>query len=87
MNNYQYPKTTLEATKVLINHRYHNWNQTKHHKKGQGQKNDTDEDKNENVQALAFMMYRRCYCCVRVGSKSPQFWYKYMPKSEWFIKK
>ena len=43
--NYQYPKTILEATNVLINHRYDESNQTKQ-KKVQGQNNDKDEYKN-----------------------------------------
>ena len=33
LKNDQYPKTTLEATNVLINHRYDNANKNKHHKK------------------------------------------------------
>ena len=45
----------------------------KHHKKGQGQKNDKYEYKNDNVPALAFMMNVRCYCCGRVGHKPPQY--------------
>ena len=77
----------LEANFFLINHRYNNANQTKHHKKVQGQKNDKDEDKNENVPALDFMMGVRCYCCGKVGHKSPQCWYKDRPKSEWVINK
>ena len=63
----------LDAKKVLINHRYNNANQMKHHKKGQGQKNDKYEYKNDNVPALAFMMNVRCYCCGRVGHKPPQY--------------
>ena len=33
------------------------------------------------------MMDRRCYCCGKVGHKSPQCWYKDRPKSEWVINK
>ena len=38
LKNDQQPKTMLDATRVIINHRYNNANQMKHHKKGQGQK-------------------------------------------------
>ena len=71
----------LEATEVISNHRYDNVNQTKHHNKGQGQNNDKGEDKNDMVPALAFMMGGRCYCCGKVGHKSPQCWYKDKPKN------
>ena len=59
----------------------------KQHKKLQGQNNDKDEDKNENVPALDFIMDGKCYCCGKVGHKSPQYWYKDRPKSEWVINK
>ena len=59
----------------------------KHHKNVQDQKNDTDEENNENVPSLAFMMDRRCYCCWKVGHKSPKCRYKDRPKSEWFVNK
>ena len=62
----------LEVMNVLINHWYDNENQTKHHKKGQGHNNNKDEDKNENVPVLAFMVDGRCYCCGKVGHKSPK---------------
>ena len=39
----------LEVTNIKSNHQYNNVNQTKHHSKGQGQKNDKYEQKNENV--------------------------------------
>ena len=77
----------LESTNVLSNHRYDNASQMKHHKKGQGQKNDKDEDKNENVPSLDFMMEGRCYCCGKVGHKSPQCRYKDRPKNKWVINK
>ena len=53
----------------------------KHHKKVQGQNNGKDEDNNENLPVLAFMMDKMCYCCGKVGHKSPQFRYKDRPKS------
>ena len=84
LKNDQYHKIMLE---VLSNNWYDNANQTKHHNKVQVQKNDKDEDKNENVPALAFMMDVRCYCCGKVGHKSPQCQYKRRPKSEWVINK
>ena len=59
----------------------------KHHKNVQDQKNDTDEENNENVPSLAFMMDRRCYCCGKVVNKSPQCRYKDGPNSEWVINK
>ena len=62
----------LEATNVLINHRYDNANKMKHNKKGQVQNNDKYEDKNESVPSLAFIMDGRCSCCVKVGHNSPQ---------------
>ena len=77
----------LESKKVLINNRYNIANQMKHHKKGQGQKNDKDEEINENVPVLAFMMDIMYYCCGQVGHKSPQCRYKDRPKSEWVINK
>ena len=77
----------LGATNVLSNHWYVNASQMKHHKKGQGQKNNKYEDKKKNVPALDFMMDRRCYCCVKVGHKSPQCQYKDRPKNEWVINK
>ena len=61
----------LEATNVLIDHRYDNASQTKHHKKGQGQNNDKDEDNNNNVSALALMIDGKFYSCEKVGHKSP----------------
>ena len=63
LNNDQYPKTMLKAKNILKNYRYDNGSKMKHHNKGQGQNNDKDEDKNEYVPLLAFMMDRRCYCC------------------------
>ena len=77
----------LESKKVLINNRYNIANQMKHHKKGQGQKNDKDEEINENVPVLAFIMDRICYCCGNLGHKSPPYRYKDRPKSEWVINK
>ena len=77
----------LEATHIIRNHWYDNVSQMKHHKKRQGQNNDKDEDKNENVPALAFIMDGRCYCCGKVGHKSPQCWYKDRPNNEWVINK
>ena len=71
----------LEITNFLSNHRYDNVSKMKYHKKVQGQKNDKDEDKNENLPQLSFMMDRICYCCGRVRHKSLQFCYKDRPKN------
>ena len=60
-----------EATNVIINYWYNNGSQTKHYKKGRGQKNDKYEEKNDNVTALALMTDGRFYCCGKVGHKSP----------------
>ena len=62
LRNEQYPKTILEVTEVLSNHQFDNASKMKHHKIRRGQKNDKDEDKNDNMPALAFMMEGRCYC-------------------------
>ena len=78
---------TLEAANFLSNNWYDNANQRKHHNKVQVQNNDKDEDKNENMPALAFMMDVRCYWCGKVEHKSPQCQYKIRPKSEWVINK
>ena len=87
LNNDQYNKTMFEATKVLINHWYNNANQMNRHKKGQDQNNDKDEENNENVPGLAFMMDGRCYCFGKVGHKYPQCRYKDRPRNEWVINK
>jgi hypothetical protein len=78
LGNNQYPKTVTEANNVLSNHKLDTPNKSKkvHDKfKNKYKKSNTKEkeDSNETKINLSFAQLEgKCYCCGRVGHKSPQ---------------
>ena len=91
LNNDQYPRTITDANNVLSNHRFDNVKFNKSRQK------DGDKDRNEQVKSkpkeeqditLSFAQLEgKCYCCGKLGHKSPQCRFNKRPKSEWAIHK
>jgi hypothetical protein len=85
--NDKYPKTITEANNVLSNHRFdiaRFANKTPN-------KNQSDEAKREpepeKINLSFAQMEGKCFCCGKIGHKSPQCRFKDKPKTEWAINK
>jgi len=77
LQNDQYPKTLIDATNVLSNHKFDNVN-----KKIQDKNKRREES--EEVPELSFAQLKgRCYCCGQIGHNSPRCPDKNKPKDEW----
>ena len=88
LKNDQYPKTITDAVHVLNQHKYDNSNELRNRRKH----NDDDdknngENKNEILSLSFAQLEGRCYCCGKLGHKSPQCRHKDRNKSEWAINK
>jgi hypothetical protein len=87
--NNQYPKTTplLKANNVLSNHGF---NVAKFANKIPN-KNQNDQAKcepePEKINLSFVQMESKCFCCSKMGHKSPQCRFKDIPKAEWAINK
>jgi hypothetical protein len=83
LGNNQYPQSITEANNVLSNHKFDNGNRAKH----QAVKRETvNENLTEESPEMPFSQLEgKCYCCGKVGHKSPNFQWKDKPKIEWVI--
>ena len=85
LGNNQYPQSITEANNVLRNHKFDNGNRAKH----QAIKRETvNENSTEESPEMSFsQLDGKCYCCGKVGPKSPNCRWKDKPKTEWVINK
>lgn len=90
LGNDQYPKSITESNNVLSNHRFDATN------KASGKKNTADNKSKEQKEGvkeddevnLSFAQLEgKCYCCGKVGHKSPSCRDKNKPKEEWAVNK
>ncbi len=92
LGNDQYPKTVVEANNVLSNHKF-DINKArkpeKHHPKVNNNKNKEKQEDEEESTPLSFaQMEGRCFCCGKLGHKSPDCKLKdKTPRDEWAIHK
>jgi hypothetical protein len=87
LRNDQYPKSIGKANNVLSNHQFdiakiaiknpnNKWN------------NQSKNDPEQNKINLSFaQLEAKCFCCGKIGHKSPQCCFKDKPKAEWAINK
>ena len=87
LRNDQYPKTITKANNVLSNHKF----DIARFANKTPSKNQNDQAKHEPKQEkikLSFAQIEdKCFCCSKMGHKSPQCRFKDKPKAEWAINK
>jgi len=86
LGNDQYPKTIAEANNVLNNHRF-DVVTNKKNVKVTHQESTKDKEGDESPKLTFAQMEGKCYCCGKVGHKSPQCCHKNRPKEECAINK
>ena len=89
LGNDQYPKTLIESTHVLSNHRFDFLTYKTPRPQQDKTKTKANQYKEEAEVQLSFtQLDGKCYCCGKAGHKSPQSHHKNkIPKDEWAINK
>ena len=87
LGNDQYPKSITEANNVLSNHRFDYSKTNNKSQQRNSNNNQRQEQDREDVNLSFAQLEGKCYCCGKIGHRSPQCRYKDKPRSEWAINK
>jgi hypothetical protein len=87
LRNNQYPNTISEANYVLSNHRFNVVKFTNKNPNNNGNNQAKWELEQEKINLFFVQLESICFCCGKMGHKSPQCCFKNIPKAEWAINK
>ena len=87
LGNDQYPKTLIEATNVLSNHRFDSGSSRRSNNKDNNKEREEGDTKDETLPLSFHQLEGKCYCCGKQGHKSPSCRQRDRPKDEWAINK